>query len=90
MGFAKPIVASRVFGIPELVRDEVDALLVEPGDIESLCKAIDRLLSDPIMAKEMGESARLRAEEKFSLERCVEDFSVLFDELLDDSTGASH
>ena len=90
MGFARPIVASRVFGIPELVRDEVDALLVEPGDIESLSKAIERQLSNPTMARALGESARLRAEEKFSLAGCVAKFSDLFDELLDDSTEASH
>lgn len=87
MGLARPIVASRVFGIPELVRDEREALLVEPGDRDGLAEAIDRLLADPALARRLGESARARAESRFSLERCARDYEAIVDELLEAPVG---
>jgi glycosyltransferase involved in cell wall biosynthesis len=89
MGFAKPILATRVFGIPELVRDEVDGILVEPGDVESMAKGIDRLLADPKLASRFGASARRRAESHFSLARCVQGYTELLDEVLAGRGGAS-
>ncbi len=88
MAFANPIVATNVFGIPELVRDGIDGLLVEPGDIESLYDAMERLLCDDTLAQALGKSARLRAEEKFSLQECAEGYRALLDELLDHSPRA--
>ena len=82
MAFGKPVVASRVFGIPELIRDETDGLLVEAGDIESLAKALDRLLADPPLAMKLGASGRERVRTGFSLADRVRDYSALFDDLL--------
>ncbi len=89
MAFARPIVASRVFGIPELVRDGVDAALVEAGDVESLAKTIERLLAEPSEAERLGASARRRAESEFSLDRCAGDYARLIDEVLGESGGAA-
>ena len=83
MAFARPIVASRVFGIPELVREEVDGLLVEAGDVGSMANAIERLLADPSKARALGSSARQQVEERFSLSRCAGLYSDLIDEVLD-------
>ncbi len=82
MAFGKPVVASRVFGIPELIRDERDGLLVEAGDVESLAKALDRLLADPTLAAKLGASGRARVKAEFSLADRVRDYSALFDDLL--------
>jgi glycosyltransferase involved in cell wall biosynthesis len=87
MAFAKPIVASKVFGIPELVRDEVEGLLVEAGDVQALAKVIDRLLADSALARQLGEKARERAETHFSLSRCAHRYEELVEELLSGPVG---
>jgi glycogen(starch) synthase len=60
MAAGRPVVASRVGGIPELVRDGVDGLLVPPGDPVALAAAIDRLLGDRRLAARLGASGRTR------------------------------
>ncbi|HEX7999722.1 MAG TPA: glycosyltransferase family 4 protein [Pyrinomonadaceae bacterium] len=62
----RAIVASDVGGIPELVRDGVDAVLVEPRDDEQLLNALESLLDDPARARSLGESARRRALSDFT------------------------
>jgi glycogen(starch) synthase len=49
-----PVVASRVGGIPELLRHEHNALLVEPGDPSSLAEAMTKLLSDAVLADRLA------------------------------------
>lgn len=60
MACGKPVVASRTGGIPELVNDGVEGLLVEPGDIRALADAIVRILRDPAIRAEMGSKGRER------------------------------
>jgi len=60
------VVASRVDGIPEDVSDGVSALLVEPGDAETLAGALARLLGDPDLRRRLAAGARRRFEERFS------------------------
>ncbi|MDO8736151.1 MAG: glycosyltransferase family 4 protein [Thermoleophilia bacterium] len=64
----KPVVASRIGGIPEMVRDGMTGLLAEPGDIESLRDCIARLWNDPALSREMGAAARRLAETEYSPE----------------------
>jgi len=64
----KPAVASRIGGIPEMVRHGQTGLLTEPGDPESLRESIERLWNDPVHAREMGTSARRLAETDYSPE----------------------
>jgi glycosyltransferase involved in cell wall biosynthesis len=68
MAAARPVIASRVGGIPEQVRDGVDGLLVPPGDAVSLAAAMRRLKSDPRLAQMMGEAGCARASKSFSPE----------------------
>ena len=60
MAAGRPVVASAVGGITELVRDGVDGLLVEPGDPTALAAAVSRLLRDRALAAGLGASARRR------------------------------
>jgi glycosyltransferase involved in cell wall biosynthesis len=60
MACGKPVVATKVGGIPELVRDGVDGILVEAGDEDALAKSIIRLLGDPSLRKRMGEAGMAR------------------------------
>jgi glycosyltransferase involved in cell wall biosynthesis len=56
-----PIVASNVGGIPHVLEDEVDALLVSPGDPGLLAQAMQRLASDPELRYRLGRQAKLRS-----------------------------
>src|ERR687898_1589843 len=58
-----PIVASRTGGIPDVITNEVDGLLVPPGRPEALAVAIDRVLRSPVLAQRLGETARERAKD---------------------------
>lgn len=66
MACARPVVGSTAGGIPDLVRDGVDGLLVPPGDATALASAIRVLLDDRARASRMGEAGRLRAVTDFT------------------------
>ena len=56
-----PVVASRVGGIPQVLEEEVDALLVPTGDPDLLAQAMKRLASDPELRDRLGRRAKLRS-----------------------------
>jgi glycosyltransferase involved in cell wall biosynthesis len=58
---ARPVVGSRVGGIPDLVVDGVNGLLVEPGETEALAGALVRILQNRELAQRLGEQARASA-----------------------------
>jgi glycosyltransferase involved in cell wall biosynthesis len=58
---ARPVVASRVGGIPDLVQDGINGLLVEPGDAEGLADALVRVLDEPELAGRLGAGAHSSA-----------------------------
>jgi glycosyltransferase involved in cell wall biosynthesis len=67
--FGKPVVASRIGGIPELVRDGENGLLAEPGDSGGLAERINRLASNKAETVKMGRAARRDVEEVYSVEK---------------------
>jgi glycosyltransferase involved in cell wall biosynthesis len=69
MAAAKPVVASRVGGLPELVADRETGFLVPPGDAAALADSIGRLVPEQILMDAMGERGRERVEQLFTLER---------------------
>lgn len=58
MACEMPIVATRVGGIPEVVTDGFNGILVNPGDVANLAGAIDRLYNSPKLSVELGRNAR--------------------------------
>ncbi len=64
----KPIVASRIGAIPELVSDGRDGLLASPGDAEDLADKLGRLLADKELARQLGREGRAKAEREWSPE----------------------
>jgi len=69
MGAARPVVSSRLSGIPEIVVDGETGLLVPPNDAERLADALQCVLGDPVRAAAMGRAGRARAEALFDLHR---------------------
>ena len=72
----KPVVATRVGGIPEVVQDGVNGYLVEPGDVDALTERVSELIADPSLRTRMGEAGRTRVEQDFTV-RPIRDFETL-------------
>lgn len=80
MRLGLPIVATRAGGIPEVVRDGVDGLLVPPGDARALAEAIARVLSEPDLRERLASSGRTRAD-GFTEESMCAAWGTLYAEL---------
>jgi glycosyltransferase involved in cell wall biosynthesis len=72
MACSRPVVASAVGGIPEVVETEVTGLLVPPRDATALGTAIVRLLRDPAQAAHLARAGRARVEARFTADRMVQ------------------
>ncbi len=83
MAAGKPVVASRVGGILDLVNEGQNGFLAEPGDEKGLAIAIKKLLEDKKMRDEMGKKGREMAQ-GFSVEKMVEKIDVLYEALLNE------
>lgn len=68
MALGKPVIASRIGGIPELVEDGVTGLLFTPGNAEELTECIARLADREDEVRRLGANARRRVEDRFSAE----------------------
>jgi glycosyltransferase involved in cell wall biosynthesis len=78
----KPIIATNVPGCKEIVRHEVNGLLIPPKDEVALAEAIRRLLDNPEFAKQLGENGREIVKNEFSEELVVEKTFEVYDLLL--------
>jgi glycosyltransferase involved in cell wall biosynthesis len=87
MGAGLPVIATAVGGTPEAVTEGVTGLLIPPRDAAALAGALERLLSDPDLAKKLGEKARKAVAEKFSLERLGREINEIYEELLEKKYG---
>jgi len=81
MALKKPIVATSVGGIPEVVQDQVTGLLVPPKDPYSLAQAIITVLKDKNFALSFGEAGRKRVEALFDIKKMVEKIEALLAEM---------
>ena len=82
MAAGKPIVSSRVGGIPELIRHQQNGLLVPAGSAESLADGISLLLSQESLAENMGRRAWQKVREEFTLEQMGKKNESFYYELL--------
>ena len=71
MAHGRPVVASDVGGLRDLVVDEETGLLVPPGDVRALRRALERLLRDPELRTRLGLAARDRVSTDFSWDRAT-------------------
>jgi L-malate glycosyltransferase len=82
MAASRPIVASRVGGIPEIIEDGVDGYLVEPMDVNNLAERCRQLIEFPEVARKMGEQGRKRVERDFSATAMADRVASVYKELL--------
>ena len=78
MAMEKPVVATRVGGIPEIVVDGETGFLVEPHNPSEMAKRLIDLLLNPELRTKMGKKGRKRAEKYFSIERWTENIFQLY------------
>jgi len=78
MCFACPSVSTRVGGIPEVVEDGESGLLVSPGDVDALAKALEGLIHDAPRRRALGRAAQSRARALFSAEVIVPRYEALY------------
>jgi glycosyltransferase involved in cell wall biosynthesis len=78
-----PVVANRVGGVPDVVRDGIDGFLVEPGDVEGAAERLEALARDPGLRTRLGEAGRERVRARYAVTRLVDDVDRLYRSLLD-------
>jgi len=81
MAMAKPVVATQVGSVAESVVDGTTGYLVKPGDPSELAGRIVQLLQDPLLARSLGQAGRECVVRHWSLERMVEGYERLIEEL---------
>jgi glycosyltransferase involved in cell wall biosynthesis len=83
-----PVVATRVSAIPEIVADGETGLLVGPGDVPALAKAVTSVLDDPKLAARLGQAGRRRVHESFGVERMARETAAVYERALSSTRSA--
>ena len=78
MACGLPAVSTRLVGIPDLIEHEHTGLLVEPGDVDALADALERLAGDRELRHRLAIAGRERVIETFDLDRCLEPLFRIF------------
>ena len=82
MAAARPVVATAVGGVADVVEDGATGLLLPPGRIELFAVALGRLADDPELRARLGAAGRRSASERFRVERLLDDLDALYRGLL--------
>ncbi len=82
MALEVPVVATRVAGVPRLIEDGANGLLVEPGSADALAAALDRLLGDAALREHVAAAGRRTVERRYSFAARMRKIAALYDALL--------
>jgi N-acetyl-alpha-D-glucosaminyl L-malate synthase BshA len=88
MSFGKPVVATGVGGVPEIVIDGKTGFLAKLGDIRGMAREVRKLVGDPALTCSMGAAAKARAEQGFSAEKSVSRYLAYYHTVLNCPCGA--
>jgi len=92
MAAGKPVVASRVGGVPEFVEDEVTGYLISPGDVEALVDRLKTLIGDSDLRQKMGQQGAERMRHEHSAETMVSMIHQVYKRhwVVEDATASAH
>jgi glycosyltransferase involved in cell wall biosynthesis len=82
MAFEVPVVATRIAGVPTLIRHEENGLLIEPGSVDGLASALGLLVADEALRVRLGRRGRETIERDYTFEARMGRIRALYDELL--------
>ncbi|RIK10924.1 MAG: hypothetical protein DCC49_01560 [Acidobacteria bacterium] len=82
MSMSKAVIASRVGGVPEQVIDGTTGIIVPPGNVLALAKAIEKLTSEKALLRELGRNGRLHYERQFAPEAAIRRYMNLYRSLI--------
>ena len=82
MAAGLPVIATAVGGLPEVVTDGDNGLLIPPRDAGALAGALERLLTDPALSQRLGATARVHVREHFSLDRLGREINEIYEDLI--------
>ncbi len=82
MAVSKPIVASNVMAIPEIVIDGQTGLLVPPDNSDALAQGLLKLIENPSLCQQFGSAGRQRLEQEFTVDLMVQKTIAVYDEVL--------
>jgi glycosyltransferase involved in cell wall biosynthesis len=77
----KPVIATRNGALPEVLLDGVTGMLVPPGDVDALARAVLAYARQPSLRAEHASAARAWAEKRFQLDQCAKAYLEVFAEL---------
>jgi glycosyltransferase involved in cell wall biosynthesis len=87
MAMELPVVATRIAGVPKLIEDGSNGLVVEPGDDAALAAAVERLASDAALRRRLAAAGRCTVEQRYSFSVRMEKVRAVYDRLLSDASG---
>jgi glycosyltransferase involved in cell wall biosynthesis len=82
MAAGKPVIASRVGGIPEIINHNLNGILVEPANSAEIAAAILNLLKEPAKMRRMGEAGREEVKKRFSADTMAKKIETLYNEII--------
>lgn len=87
MATGKPVIATDIAGVPEMITDGVDGFLVEEKNVEQIVEKLSVLLEDEVLCKETGQNARKKVEEKFNWDMIAERILDVYEEVIQDQNN---
>jgi glycosyltransferase involved in cell wall biosynthesis len=83
----KPVIGGRIPAVADVVSDGITGLLVTPGSVADLSQALERLLSDPAFARQLGQRGTDALNERFSWSKVVGRVEAAYDQALRESAA---
>lgn len=82
MACSLPVISTKVGGIPAILHDQQEGMLIPPGNSDALAEGMRDLLSNPSKAAELGRNAMDRVNREFTAEQMTENVQAMYDEIL--------
>lgn len=90
MSYGKPVLATKVGGVPEVIADQKTGFLYKVGDISGFTKGIKSLEADPSLTETLGKNAQKRAQNLFCTEKIVKQYQNYYYDILDTNHKHRH